>query len=67
MGELKGFGCSTYDDYDILFGGNNKSFLIMVLEDHCASGKSYLDGAYEMRIEYDGKFALSNSTSSSCK
>ena len=34
-----------YDDYDILFGGNNKSFLIMVLEDHCASGKSYLDGA----------------------
>ena len=43
--------CSSYDDYDILFGGNNKSFLIMVLEDHCASGKSYLDGAYEMRIE----------------
>ena len=38
-------GCCRYDDYDILFGGNNKSFLIMVLEDHCASGKSYLDGA----------------------
>ena len=25
----------SYDDYDILFGGNNKSFLIMVLEGRC--------------------------------